>query len=256
MTHPRSLIIWIACLIAMIAWPYAREIAQPATTRTLVEDGVLHVGLDPSRPPFAFFTEGGDYAGIEVDLAREIGQALNIPVELVPLGFDGLYDALRTNRADVVIAGLAPEEHQNGVVYTRHYFDAGLVLITQHPDITFRDLPGRTLAYEFGAPADALTQRWRRQIAPFVGRPYELPEHAMMALHYGEADVALVDRRTARLYLREHPTFAPFFVEMVTNDWYAPAVREGRPDLVAALNTTLKALDDTGRLEAIIDRWL
>lgn len=257
---PYPVWVWgaVALLLGAMVTPDALAWWRSRDAAPLLPGNVLRVGLDPSRPPFATFDADGDYIGLEIDLARAVGEALGVEVQFVPLGFDGLYDALRTNQVDVVIAGLQPVfPARNGEAYTRHYFDAGLMLLAAPPhNITsMRDLPGHALAYEFGSPADALAHRWLRRVRPFALRPYELPEYAPLAVHVGEADAALVDAVTARAYLRANPSFDATLAQ-VTHVYYAGAVREGRPDLLNALNATLNTLDESGTLGRIINDWL
>ncbi len=257
---PYPVWVWgaVALLLTTLFTPSVLDWVRTRNDGPVLPNNVLRVGLDPSRPPFAFFNENGDYVGLEIDLTHAIGEELEVEIQFVPLGFDGLYDALRTNQADVVIAGLQPIfPARNGEAYTRHYFDAGLVLLTPPTAAieSFSDLPGHTLAYEFGSPADALAHRWLRRVRPFDLRPYELPEYAVQAVDVGEANAALVDSLTARTYLHDNPTFAAN-LEQITHFYYAAAVREGRLDLLNALNTTLNTLDDSGTLERIIDDWL
>ncbi|MEM6528029.1 MAG: transporter substrate-binding domain-containing protein [Chloroflexota bacterium] len=248
----------IAILVATAVRPHLANLLEtPSEPREVFHVGALRVGLDPSRPPFAFFTEDGQYVGLEVDLGRALADEIGVPVRFVGLGFDGLYDALKTNNVDVVIAGLQPAYHIDGnaAVYSTHYFDAGLVLVSEAGFEDMRDLPGYALAYEFGSPADAEAQRWLRRVRPFDLRPYELPEYALEAMHVGEADAVLVDAATARLYLREHPEFDAS-AEQITHAFYTVTLRNDRPDMLGVINDTLQQLYDDGTLDDILDEWL
>ncbi|MEL6149272.1 MAG: transporter substrate-binding domain-containing protein [Chloroflexota bacterium] len=248
----------VAVLVGAITQPHLENLLQtPAEPRTVFHAGELRVGLDPSRPPFAFFTEDGQYIGLEVDLGRALADEIGVPLRFVGLGFDGLYDALKTNNVDVVIAGLQPVYHIDGnaAVYSTHYFDAGLVLVSEAGFEDMHDLPGHALAYEFGSPADATAQRWLRRVRPFDLRPYELPEYALDAVRVGEADAALVDATTTRLYLREHQDFNAS-AEQITHAFYTVTLRNDRPDMLAVINDTLQQLYDDGTLDAILDDWL
>jgi ABC-type amino acid transport substrate-binding protein len=115
-------------------------------------------------------------------------------------------------------------------------------------------LAGHALAYEFGSNADALARRWLRRIAPFETQPYELPNHALDAVRIGSADAALVDSISARLYLREHNWQAN--LSTITNNWYPIAVPIDEVARWEALNKALRALDQDGTLDRIIDEWL
>lgn len=248
----------VAILVATAARPHLASLLEtPSEPREVFHAGELRIGLDPSRPPFAFFTPDGEYVGLEVDLGRALADEIGVPVRFVGLGFDGLYDALKTNNVDVVIAGLQPVYHIDGnaAVYSTHYFNAGLVLVSEAGFEDMRDLPGYALAYEFGSPADAEAQRWLRRVRPFDLRPYELPEYALEAMHVGEADAVLVDAATARLYLREHPEFDAS-AEQITHAFYTVTLRNDRPDMLGVINDTLQQLYDDGTLDDILDEWL
>ncbi len=257
--HPK---VWLGVVVAglliVMVRPYVADWLTDDDTEpaNVFHTGVMRIGLDPSRPPFAFFADD-EFVGLEVDLGRALATEIDVPVQFVGLGFDGLYDALKTDRVDVVIAGLQPVYHIDGnaAEYSRHYFDAGLVLVSEVGYEDMRDLPGTALAYEFGSPADAEAHRWLRRVRPYDLRPYELPEYALDALRLGEADAALVDRITARQYLRAHPEMAVTY-ETITHAWYTVTLREDRPDVLAAINDALQQLVDSGRLDAIIDEWL
>jgi ABC-type amino acid transport substrate-binding protein len=218
--------------------------------------GEMRIAVDASNPPFAIAT-ADDLFGLEIDLGKALAAYFNLPVNFVNMSFDGLYDSLKADQADLVIAALTIDSLRTAdVLYTRHYFNAGLVLVSpiEHPLNGMSDLSGHSLAYEFGSNADALARRWLRRIAPFATRPYELPAHALDAVRLGDADAALVDRVAARLYLREHQWQA--HLTTVTNNWYPIAVPINQPARWQALDKALRALDEDGTLDRIIDRWL
>lgn len=217
----------------------------------------LRIGLDPSREPFAFFADNA-YRGLEVDLGYAIGDAIGIPVQFIGLGFDGLYDALKTDQVDIIIAGLEPVYHIDGndAIYSRHYFDNGLVLVTDNSQIaSMHDLPGYRLAYEFGSPADAEAHQWLRGVSAYELRPFERAIYALDDWRVGEADAVLVDATTARLYQRRFPQ-QNVAISYVTHQWYTIAMRGDRPDIQRKINLTLHSLSDSGRLEAILSDWL
>lgn len=219
--------------------------------------GELRVGVDPSYPPFAVANSDGLY-GLEIDLANALGEELGVPVRFVMLGYDGLYDALRVDSVDVVISALLIDPaRRNDVTYTRPYFDAGLLLVSNagspFGDMTL--IPGHSLAYEFGSAADAEARRWLRRVQPFERRPYELARYALDAVRLGEADAALVDAVTTRLYLREHTNWAAQTFAVTSNS-YAVAVRADRGGVWSVVNNALEALAFDGRLDAIVARWL
>ncbi len=228
----------------------------PPSAEELFPYGEIRIAVDASNPPFAVAT-ANDLFGLEIDLGNALGAYFNMPVRFVNMSFDGLYDSLKADQADMVIAALSIDPLRTGdVLYTRHYFNAGLVLVSaaDTPITSMRELSGHALAYEFGSNADALARRWLRRIAPFETQPYELPVYALDAVRLNVADAALVDAISARLYLRDHNWNA--CLTSVTNNWYPVAVPINQPARWKALNDTLQSLDENGTLDRIIEEWL
>jgi polar amino acid transport system substrate-binding protein len=219
--------------------------------------GVIRVGIDASYPPFAV-SEEGQLSGLEIDLGLALGERIGLPVSFTNMGYDGLYDSLLADQVDIVISQLIVNPLRMGdVKYTRAYYDAGLVLISppDTPIQTMEALPDRSLAYEFGSLADQEMRRWSRRIARFEAQPYELPGHALDAVRLGDAEAALVDSTSARLYLRQRPEWEPT-MSFATHTPYAIAVRLDRPDIWRVIDSHLANMLADGTIAALIDRWL
>lgn len=251
--RPRLMLLLLSLLVAaaLVVWLAQR----PSPPRQIFPYGELRVGVDSSRPPFAADGENGLF-GLEIDLAYELGARLELPVRLVPLGFDGLYDALKTDQVDVLIAGILIDDTRlNDIHFSQPYFDAGLVLVSNRGVNDMAQLPGRKLAYEFGSEADSEARTWLRRVLAFETLPYERPQDTLDAARLGDTDAALVDAVSAHLYLQSHPEFAAE-LHQVTNAPYAIATQARRPEISVVIRATLQAMIDDGSLEAIIDRWL
>lgn len=225
--------------------------------RRILSHGELRIGVDPSYPPFAALVDG-DVIGLEIDLGRALGAVLDLPVRFAVIGYDGLYDALRTNQVDIVISQLIINPLRSAEVhYSVHYFDAGLVLVSpfQAQLLSMTELPGRSLAYAFGSLADAEACRWSRRIRVFEHRPYEQAVHALDAVRLNQADAALVDAISARLYLRDHPEWQAGYAQ-ITHVLFAPAVAIDNSGLVQLIDQALLQLIDSGDLDVLLRRWL
>jgi len=219
--------------------------------------GEIRIGVDASYPPFAVAGDDGLW-GLDIDLARALAAEIGLPVRFVNMGFDGLYDSIRADQVDAVISALRVDPMRlSQVRYTDAYFDNGLVLVTDgtHDIMTMRDLPGHSLAFEFGSAADNEARLWLRRVDAFEVRPYELPAYALDAVRLNQADAALVDAVTFGLYQREHPQWAAQ-THHVTQALYAVAVRSDRVEAWHSLNRALATIRETGLLQQIIERWL
>ncbi|MBE2184349.1 MAG: amino acid ABC transporter substrate-binding protein [Anaerolineae bacterium] len=257
-TH-RTLIITAAVFAVIIilygGYRVICRLMQPP--EPLVPTGELRVGIDISYAPFGML-ENGEFRGIDVDLARALGDYLNLPVRIIPLGYDGLYDALETDQVDIIISALVPDPSRtNRVRYSIPYFNAGLVLVspTTANINGMSDMTEKILAISLGSDAQTEANRWERRIPEFEIRPYETNTIALDAVRLHEADAALVDHTAARMYLRDHAEWRAA-VEEVTVLPYSVATRIERINLGNAIQSALETFQRDGTLEAIFSRYL
>lgn len=248
--------IWgLASALFFIRWHSVERPTPPI--RQIFPYGMMRVGVDASLPPFAVATRE-DLFGLDIDIAKEIGKRLNVPVQFINMGYDGLYDSLRADQVDVVISTLIIDPARTAEVrYSEPYFNAGLLLVSPSdtPLTTMRMVSEKRLAYEFGSAADSEARRWLRRIPPFTLMPYELPEYALDAVRLGEAEAALIDATSALLYFNQHPDWNANYV-YVKDILYAAAVRADRFERWEVINNAIKAMKQDGTLEMIINRWL
>jgi polar amino acid transport system substrate-binding protein len=222
------------------------------------ETGVLRVGVDPTYPPFATADQTSIY-GLDIDLANALAADLGLQTEFVQLGYDGLYDALATGQVDVLISALviAPERTRD-FAYSEPYFNAGEILIIPdgQTDIAeMTDLGGRTLAVELGALGHVEAIAWAEEVPDMTVIPYPTAAEGMGAVASGEADAALVDAISGRLFLQTAPQLQRVH-ESVTAEPFALVVRIADQRLLDELNGSLNQLQQSGEMDRIIGRWL
>jgi polar amino acid transport system substrate-binding protein len=218
--------------------------------------GVLRVGLDASYPPFEYVDEDNQIVGFDVDLAREIGARLELEIVLVNIAYDGLYDSLATQQADVLISAILPGYDDEGRAdFSAPYFNAGehLVVPSGSPVHGMADLEGRTLAVEYGSGGDVEARRWERRLARLSVIRLATPDAALAALLDGSADAAVVDGISARLGVGADPRLV--IVESVSDDLFVIAVPQGSRALLDQINTTLDDLLAEGFVDQLIEEW-
>ncbi|MCI0578982.1 MAG: ABC transporter substrate-binding protein [Chloroflexi bacterium] len=219
--------------------------------------GVLRVGLDPTYPPFET-AEGDELYGLDIDLARAVAVDLGLQAEFVYFGYDGLYDALATGQVDVLISALvvAPERTRD-FAYSRSYFNAGelLVAAADSPIREMANMAGRTLAVELGAQGHVEATNWERRLPNLAVVPYNTAEEALAAVSAGQADAALVDSVSGRLFLQE-TSHLHVAIPAVTEEPFAFVVRIDDVVLLEKLDESLGRLEASGRLDEIVGYWL
>jgi len=212
----------------------------------------LVVAIDPSYPPFGYL-ENGEYAGIDVDLARALGEHLGLSIRLVPSSYDGIYDAAATGTVDVAFGATQVDTGRGGNTrYTWGYFNNGLVLVsrTESPVPDGQSLTDKTVAVEYGSLADAEARLWTRRVHHLTVNHHPTAADALDSVQDGTADAGIVDYTAFRTYQAQQ-AWAGNAV-FLTDAYFAGVVSADRRAVLYHLNQTLLDILNTGELEAIL----
>lgn len=222
------------------------------------QTGVWRVAMDPSFPPFENLDAEGRIAGLDPDLAAAIAADWGVRLEIVSLGFDELMDAVAAEQVDTALSALPVVPHRTEELrFSESYVDAGIVLAAplDGPVRSRTDLAGRRLAAEWGSAGDAEARGLQEQLGGAV--TLELRDTmtaALDAVLNGEADAAAVDAITLALYpQRDRLRIAG---EYLTREPYVAVVPAHAPDLLDAIDASLRRLESNGTLDGIRGRWL
>jgi polar amino acid transport system substrate-binding protein len=222
------------------------------------DSGVLKIGLDPTYPPFELFT-GEELVGIDVEFAKALAEALDVDVEFVHFGYDGLYDALLTEQADVLISALViMPERTRDFAYSEPYFNAGEILVVPNGNTNIKgmtDLNGRSVSVELGSQGHVLATEWERKLPDLTIIPFNTPDDALTAVLDQTANAALIDQISGRLFLKDNPGLT-HIEDPITVEPYAIVVRADDAQLLKQINNSLEQLQTSGKLDSIITEWL
>jgi polar amino acid transport system substrate-binding protein len=218
----------------------------------------LIVGMDTSYYPFAVM-QGELISGLDVDIALEIARRLGVRMQVAPMGVDGLYDALHTGVVDMLISALPLDPFRlDTFLYTGAYLDGGYFLVS--PDGVYQrmsDLEGKRVAVEYGSLGDEQARLWLRRLRSLCVQHHAEPSAALAAVAAGEADAALVDYLSARLWLREHREADLRIAEQpLHSEGYHVVLRIQDLALAGKVNAALEAMRADGSLAAILAKWL
>jgi len=256
-SHPRHATAIVAVIVIGVAlWLALSPKPQDEVWSRVQASGALRVGIDASYPPFETLDENGQIVGFDADLANEIGKRLGLRVEFINIAYDGLLDALLTDRADVLISALADLPQVAGkAAFTLPYYNAGdtLIVVADSGIQSMEDMSGRTLAVEFGSGGDVEARAWERRLSQLTVKRFPDPNAAVAAVISGEADGALVDGIAARLAVGQNPRLA--LAGNVNDVLFAIAVPSKGIELRKQLNQTIKEMSSDGTNFQLIVRW-
>ncbi len=227
--------------------------------KRIQEAGVLRVAMDPSFPPFESINGEGEIVGLDVDMAKALGERLGVKVEFVTTTYDGLYDALLTGRADVIISALYPDPARTqDFAFSSPYFNAGEVLVvpSNSPIQSLDDVGGHYILVVFGTDGHMEALRWQNIYDPPPQvMTVETEQEALVALLEGRCDGAIVGNLAAlATQMRGQPV--RIVLPPVTDEIYVIAARKEDADLITALSQILQQLAQDGTLDQLTQRWL
>lgn len=236
--------------------------AEDRTWARIRREGLLRVGMDASYPPFEVVDAEGRFRGYDVDLARALGERWGVEVQFVNVHLDGLYDALRADKFDLIISALPYDRTlTRDLRYSQSYLNAGQVLLVRGGEGVeeIADLEGGRLAVELGAEGHMLARRLVRDRALDLDIvPAREPEDLSALMGDPTIGGVLCDRVQAYTYLAQAPEGAPWRVagEPLTDEPLVVAADIDAADLVSAVDEALVAWRADGTLDAWAARWL
>ncbi len=225
----------------------------------VVESGVLRVGMDASYPPFEAVTADGAFEGYDVDLARALAGRWGVRAEFVNVPLDGLYDALRADKFDLIISAMPWDRTlTRDVRYSAAYLNAGQVLVVREgsPIDGTDDLRGLRVAVELGSEGHLLARQLSRDGALEI-EVVAAREPADVPALLDDATIAalICDRVQAWAYLAERPDWTIAGLPL-TDESYVIAGPLEATTLMDNVDTALAEWGADGTLAALEGRWL
>lgn len=257
MKNPSKLVILIFFIVVMaLLWHFLFSLSDDGSLAQIQQRGSLRVGLDASFPPFESLNAEGKIIGLDVDIAEAIATDLGVELQLVNIGFDGLYDALLARKADLILSGLPYDPRwTEDVAYTHTYFNAGQILMVRADEETIKtveDLAGRTIAIEWGSQADMEGRQLAQTFEGLTLTRHETAAEAIEALLAQHAEAAIVDAVTG---VSAFPRGLRV-VSYLSDEWYVAAVHIESQALLERVNAVLSNLEEGGQMSKMQAKWL
>jgi len=206
------------------------------------------------------FKQGKELAGVEVDLARALGQKLGRKVVFVELDWKDQTEALAAGKTDIIMSSMSVTPSRNAVMsFTRPYFKIGQMALVRREDRNKHLLglmvpPGTKVAVIKATTGDFLVQRE----FPRVNRKtYASGTEAARALMKGSVDLFITDSTLVWYLAGTHAADGLTAVPSVlSEEVLAWGVRRGNDDLVAAANQFIETAAQDGTLTKTFRRWM
>ena len=261
----------IAVVIAFSAGFYTKSsLGSPEDT--------LVVGTSTPFPPFEFKNEAGEVVGFDIDLAREVANALGLVLEIRDLsgpviGFDALIPTLGSGGVDMIAAGMSiNSERTEYVDFSIPYYDANQGILVRRDSLfscpssvcEAEHLEGVKIIIQIGTTSQSwvesnlpgiITDPNRRLATDEIIQVSDLDLIIKLLLE-GEADVAILDEPVAEGFAKQDIANLRVAGRLITDEQYALVVQKGDPqNLLPTINEVITELMRSGRYDELIAKW-
>ena len=250
-------IVALACISAM-------SIAVLAGCGDSATDDSTEGGKDPITfgtnaefPPFEYVTSNGvieDFDGIDINIAKQIGDDNDMEAKIENMEFDSLLIALENGQVDAVIAGMSiTDERKEAVDFSTPYYTATQVMIVREDSDIAKasDMEGKNIAVIQGYTGEECVKE--------LGYEYEAFKkgtETILELTNGKCDVVVIDSATAQKYVNDNEGLK--IVEdpdAFESEEYGIAVKKGNTELLDKINASVEKMLGDGTISSLAAQY-
>ncbi|OHD23277.1 MAG: hypothetical protein A2Y38_24410 [Spirochaetes bacterium GWB1_59_5] len=243
----------IATIVLLMAVVFAAEPAAQQTSTISSTAPALFLGNE-TLPPIVYL-DGGQPAGIAVDLMKAISKHMKRPVEIRAMNWTEAQRLVREGRADALLQINQTPERLETLSFSGPLLVSEFSIFLKadrHGVVTLHDLNGMKVGVEkSGLPVQLLKEEplINVEIIPDFERGFEL-------LLAGQIDAVLADRWVGSYVLAKSEIRGVRIVEEpVSRSSSAIAVSKDNVQLLAEINNALAEIKDEGIYDTILDSW-
>lgn len=217
--------------------------------------GVLKVGDCLSFAPFGFYNQGGQPAGYDVDIAKEMASDLGVKLQMVDVTADARIPDLQTGKVDVVICNFTENtERAKQIAFTNPYVVAGEALLVKKSSgiHSIADLSGKTVATVKGSTDSQLVS----QLNPRAKvQEYDTSAAGVLAVQQGQADAMVEDSNFEAYQAKINPALTVTHGSLVPLEYNGFGVKQGDQVWLNWLNQFLFQLNTSGDNTMLYKKW-
>ena len=244
-----ALIMAMAMMLALAACGGSDE----DTTET---QDTLIMATNASFPPYEY-VEGGEFVGIDVEIAGAIADKLGMTLEIQDVDFGAIITGVQSGKYDMGMAGMTvTNERKQSVNFTSTYAtgvqsiivkeDSAITSVDDLADSSYIIGVQESTTGDIYATDDYGSDRVIE---------YKVGNDAVQALVAGKVDCVIIDNNPAQAYVADNAGLKILEAPYVTED-YAICIAKDNTELLDAVNGALEELIADGTVQSILDKYI
>jgi len=232
--------------------------ARADQLQDIIQRKELRCGTFADVPPFAApDPTTREMVGFDVDLCRAIAKSLGATATITPLSVDARVPEVKLGHVDITVANLAYTlGRAEQIQFSDPYYTAKEMLAVKASDPGSKkaDFAGKRLASTKGS-----TSELSIKLNGSDPLTFQDTGSAFMAVQQNKAAGMVANTMTITKLVNESKT-AGVQLKMIEEPMILQPIgigmKKGEPALLAKVNETLVALDNSGEINRIWDKWL
>lgn len=213
---------------------------------------VLTMATEATFPPYEFL-RGQEIVGIDVELSKAVAQRLGRDFRVENMDFDSVIPAVISGKASLAASGITiTEDRKKNVDFSEPYVKTGIVVIYRKAEPytgSADQLKGKKIGVQSGTTSENYVLNELKQ----EPERFKTTPEACAAMLAGRCAFVIADIDPAKNCVKGEPLLA--LSDFLSSEEYAIALPKGKPELLAAVNETIRAAKADGRLAAWVAQF-
>lgn len=251
-----ALILLVVCAIALT---YTVRSSSSTSNETDKDLPVLKIGVT-DNDPYVYIDTTGDYAGIDVDIAREACKRAGIRPQFIDISWNDRDRLLKNGDIDCLWCDYSPCYREDVYYWTEPYLSV-TVSVAAKKTSGIKSLAhldeSKTIAVIAGSVSERQLLAGDLEISPDVNiKSYGSAELCKAALVKGYVDCWMADVQSLDRLVAQYPgVYRVFADNVMTVDLGVAFENSYEGEYVKNLNTVLFDMDRDGTIERIVDSY-
>jgi polar amino acid transport system substrate-binding protein len=246
----------IAGIGAAMVFGATASLATAQTVESIKQAGTVKVGMMVDFPPFGIMNTSNEPDGYDADVAKLLGEAWGVKVQIVPVTGPNRIPYLQSNQVDLLVASLGiTEERAKNVDFSQPYAGISIGVFGAADTSVSKpeDLSGKTIGVARASTQDTAVTKIAPQDAKI--QRFDDDASAVQALLSGQVELIGVSNVVATQIEQAAPGRFDQKLQL-SQQVQGIAVRKGSAELLTAVNAFVEKAKADGDLNEIHEKWL
>ena len=224
------------------------------------------VGIDEDYIPYAYIDENGVAVGFDVESIQWIAEQYGFEVEIIPVAWDGIIQALLQNEIDMVYSGMTITPARAAqVTFSIPYWTADQgVVVREGSDVTMEQFEAgevvigvhRSCSADQYLESDYFgTEKYDQLLQSGNIKLYDTFPQSMVALEQELVDAVIFDEVMLRSYIQNKPSLIILGI-IPTGERYGVAMRNEDTELHEIMNAGIAALMESDKWNELMNKFI